>query len=147
MYRLTDLAMISKPELLYKRAFPWVTKLAVIGAGNKKPLQSSFPNLKSLLFYDCDKNTHFYCIPTWLSPSVTQLCVSGHPCDPNIVEFILDQVEQTRMHLTMGENFQDYWLRYRGRTRIPAMIKDGRITVRNEKYFEELAETYQTDLI
>ncbi len=148
MYRVTRDMFLLKDHLLKGRIFPHVNQLAIIGAYNVHPLGMSFPKCKSLLFYDCDKNTHYYCIPSLVhSASLSHLYVSGHPCDSSLVGFVLDRIEQTGLLLTIGERYEDNWFRYRGRERFRQMVENRQVRIEKDCVFEKMAMIHQDDLV
>ena len=140
---------ILKSELLKNQVFPNVTHLAIVGANDIHPFKLSFPDLKSLLFHDCDKNTHYYWVPYLLSSSpITHLYLNGHPCSPSLVDFVLDTVEQSSpLQLTIGKSYEDKWFRYRGRERFAHMVQSKCIKLANPIFFEAMARNHRKNLV
>jgi hypothetical protein len=110
MYRLSKTFF---KHILERKSFPTVKGLAILDAHDVHPFKVLFPNTQELLFYNCDKNTHYYWANSHAFPKVKTLWLGGHPCEPDLVSSCLDRLQtESLKQLIIPDSEWGNWMRY-----------------------------------
>ena len=117
-----------------------VSHLMIDKANDIHPYQILFPNLETLFFNDCDKNTHYYWSTRY--PNIS-LLIMRHLCEPSLVHELVGKTKEGKLHIVFNNYYMDGWIRYGGSSKVQEALQTNRILAIPNSMFELLQILYK----